>query len=110
MPFTLKLQYVSGENLDKLMHEQYGYVTMERESWEGYAPTREVLAKLRSFLEDPVTDDDGRFIVTKWIRLVANYLGVPWAEIGVDNGPMLKRSRLHQNAEGVQYVDDSFVG
>jgi len=109
IPFHTKLVYESAESLDQIMHRQYGYVNMERESWEGNQPTREVLGKLRSYLELRDIDEDGRFMLTKWIKLVANNLGVPWAECGVEDGPLLKRSRLNQDDNGAEYVEDSYA-
>ena len=46
-----KLFYVDAESLDATMHEHYGYVTMAPNSWTSKEPTKEVLAKLRTFLD-----------------------------------------------------------
>ncbi len=46
-----KLFYVDSESLDATMHEHYGYVTMALNSWTSKEPTKEVLAKLRTFLD-----------------------------------------------------------
>jgi hypothetical protein len=43
-------------------------------SWTSKEPTKEVLAKLRSFLDLPAIDDDGVFMVQKLMKLIANKL------------------------------------
>jgi hypothetical protein len=104
-----KLFYHDAESFDATMHEHYGYVTMAPSSWTSKEPTMEVLAKLRSFLDLPTVDDQGLFMIQKWIKLIANKLGVDLQECGLDNGPPTKRSRPHnQLDEEVDWVDDSY--
>ena len=104
-----KLFYSNAESFDTNMHEHYGYVTMSPSSWTSKEPTQEVLAKLRSFLEIPAIDDAGIFMVQKWMKLIANKLGLELEDNGLDNGPPTKRSRLHQQVdEEVDWVDDSY--
>jgi hypothetical protein len=104
-----KLFYSDAESFDTTMHEHYGYVTMAPSSWTSKEPTMEVLAKLRSFLDLPTVDDQGLFMIQKWIKLIANKLGVDLQECGLDNGPPTKRSRPHnQLDEEVDWVDDSY--
>jgi len=105
-----KLFYHDAESFDTTMHEHYGYVTMAPSSWTSKEPTMEVLAKLRSFLDLPTVDDQGLFMVQKWIKLIANKLGVDLLqECGLDNGPPSKRSRHHKQLdEEVDWVVDSY--
>ena len=78
-----KLLYKDAETFDSTMHEHYGYVTMAPSSWTSKEPTMEVLAKLRSFLDLPAIDDEGLFMVQKWIKLIANKLGVELEDCGL---------------------------
>ncbi len=56
----------------------------------------------------PSIDDDGLFIVQKWIKLLANKLQVELGDYGLDNFPTTKRSRLGKDPEEVDVVDDSY--
>ena len=82
---------------------------MAPNSWTSKEPTKEILAKLRTFLNHPAIYDDGRFMVQKWIKRIANKLGVEFEEFGFNNGPPTKRSRHHKDVdEEVDMVDDSY--
>ncbi len=76
--------------------------------WTENQPTAEVLTKLRTFLDLPSIDDDGLFIVQKWIKLLANKLQVELGDYRLDNFPTTKRSRLGKDPE-VDVVDDPEV-
>jgi hypothetical protein len=77
-------------------------------SWTEKQPTAEVLTKLRTFLDLASIDDDGLFIVQKWIKLLANKLQVDLGDYGLDNFPPTKRSRLGKDPEE-DVVDDSYA-
>ena len=101
----LTLTYSTAEALDATMHEHYGYVTMADSSWTEKQPTAQVLTKLRTFLDLPSIDDEGLFIVQKWIKLLANKLEVDLGDYGLDNFPPTKRFRRGE----VDVVDDSYI-
>ena len=103
----LELSYSTSEALDATMHGYYGYVTMVDSSWIEKQPTTAVLTKLRTFLDLPSIDDEGLFIVQKWMKLLANKLNVNLGDFGLDNFPPTKRSRLSKDSE-VDIVDDSY--
>ena len=103
----LKITCTTPETLDRTMHDYYGYITMAPNSWTLKQPTEEVLTKLHTFLDLPYIDDDGLFIVQKWMKLIANRLGVELADYGLDNFPPTKRFRPSKDAE-VEVVDDSY--
>ena len=90
----LELSYSTSEALDATMHGYYGYVTMVDSSWIEKQPTAAVLTKLRTFLDLPSIDDEGLFLVQKWMKLLANKLNVDLSDYGLDNFPPTKRSRL----------------
>ena len=103
----LELSYSTSEALDATMHGYYGYVTMADSSWIEKQPTTAVLLKLRTFLDLRSIDDEGLFIVQKWMKLLANKLNVDLGDYGLDNFPPTKRSRLSKDSE-VDIVDDSY--
>ena len=62
---------------------------------------------MRTFLGLPYIDDDGLFMVQKWMKFIAYKLGVEIADYGLDNFPPTKRFRPSKDAE-VEVVDDSY--